>query len=248
MPGGASCEAGWRTEEGRTVTRKLTGNGVWIVPAGRLHSLAWNRDAEMIVLYLDREWIRPFTPGSMTDVSVEPLSRYVAQAPLIGEICQEFHALCREENPLADHVTALGVVLATKLVSAHCGLFPRGPKCWAILPVPMRRLLDYIEQNLAGDLSTPALARVAGLSESYLGEVFRDYTGLTPQPYVMRQRVIRAKRLLRTGEHTVGEVAHLVGFSDQPHMDRHFREMCNAPPSAYLPQGRGNGRRGRWKA
>ncbi|MDR1281847.1 MAG: AraC family transcriptional regulator [Opitutaceae bacterium] len=102
----------------------------------------------------------------------------------------------------------------------------------------MRRLLDYIEQNLADDLSMPVLAGQANLSENYLSEVFRDHTGLTPQLYITRKRIARAKELLQTGNYTVGEVAHLTGFFDQSHLDRHFRQFCGVPPSAWLPRDR----------
>lgn len=236
--GSGVCEAGWWTGAGETVTRELAGGSIWMVPAGRRHSVLWKREAEVVVLYLDKEWVQRFTSDPVTDVSVEPLSRYVARSPLTGGICREFRELCREENPPADYIASLGVMLATKLIGTHCTLFPRGPKCWAIAPAVLRRVLDYIEKNLAENLSVPVLAAQAGLSENYFGEAFRDYTGLTPQHYVMRQRVNEAQRLLRTGCYQVTEVAYMTGFFDLAHMDRHFRLILNAPPGAFLPRAR----------
>lgn len=236
VPGSGTCEAGWWTRTGEIVTWELAGGGMWMVPADRRHSVLWKRETEVIVLYLDQEWAQRFTSDPVTDVSVEPLSRYVARAPLIGGICQEFRELCREGNFPADYIAGLGMTLATKLLGAHYTLFPRGPRCWAIAPAVLRRVLDYIEKNLAENLSVPVLAGQAGLSENYFGEAFRDYTGLTPQHYVMRQRVNEAQRLLRTGCYQVTEVAYMTGFSDLAHMDRQFRLVLNAPPGAFLPR------------
>lgn len=240
--GDAVCEAEWKTRDDEPVARRLCGDTVWTVPSGRPHALAWHRDAELIVLYCDPPWADSFGK-SPKEVSVEPLANYVQHGPLVGELCRELCESCHDRNPRSDDVAALGFALATRLLDAHCVRFPQGPKRWNLVPAGMRRLLDYIDQNLAETLSIPVLAGLAGLSENYFSEVFRDHTGLTPQLYVTRKRIARAKELLRAGNYTVGEVAHLTGFSDQSHMDRRFRQSCGAPPSAWLPRDRRQGRR-----
>ncbi|AHF92537.1 AraC family transcriptional regulator [Opitutaceae bacterium TAV5] len=233
--GGAVCEAEWKTREDESIARKLTGETVWMMPPGRPHALRWHREAELLVLYCDRAWAERF--GKIpTEVSVEPLAHYVQHGPLVAELCHELRNTCHDRNPRADDVAALGLSLATRLLGTHYAHSPRGPKGWNIMPGAMRRLLDHIEQNLSEELTVSVLARMAGLSDSYFSEVFRDHTGMPPQLYIVRKRITRAKELLRTGNHTVGEVAHMTGFADQTHMDRYFRQFYGIPPSTWLPK------------
>lgn len=231
----AVCEAEWQTQETESVSQRLTGDMVWIVPPGRLHALAWPREAELIVLYCDLAWAGRFGPVP-SEIAIEPLSSYLLHSPLVGELCWELRRSCHDRNPwVNDTAAALGLTLAGQLLGAHFKQIPKGPKRWAIVPASMRRLLEYIEQNLGEELPISELARMAGLSEHYFIEIFRDYTGLPPQFYILRQRINRAKKMLRTGEHTVGAVALSLGFFDQAHMDRQFRHFCGAPPSTWLP-------------
>ncbi|MDR1283964.1 MAG: AraC family transcriptional regulator [Opitutaceae bacterium] len=231
--GDAVGEAEWKNHDGEPIIQRLTGDTVWMVPPGQAHALDWSAEAELIVLYCDREWSNSFGK-KLTDVSVEPLASYVQHNPLVGELCVELRQSCHDRNPRPDDVAALGLALATRLLRSHCAHFPQGPKRWNMLPASIRRLLDHIDQHLEEDLSTSVLAGLVGLSENYLSEVFRDHTGLPPQLYVIWKRIARAKELLPTGNYTVGEVAYLTGFSDQAHLDRHFRQLCGAPPSVWL--------------
>lgn len=57
----------------------------------------------------------------------------------------------------------------------------------------LRRVLDHIGDNLAGDLSLSELAAVAGMSPHYFTEMFRKSTGHAPHRYVLLQRIDRAK-------------------------------------------------------
>lgn len=86
-----------------------------------------------------------------------------------------------------------------------------------------------------GKLTLSALAGEAGLSPSYFGQMFRAALDISPMTYVIDQRVLRARDMLRRGRATVAEVDQAVGFSDQHQMNRHFRRLLHTPPGAYRP-------------
>ncbi len=50
---------------------------------------------------------------------------------------------------------------------------------------------------------------------------------------MIRCRVERAKTLLAHGEHTVTEIAHLVGFADHSHLTRHFKRTYGLLPGEF---------------
>jgi AraC-like DNA-binding protein len=76
------------------------------------------------------------------------------------------------------------------------------------------------------------LAGIAGMSRFHLSRVFRDATGLPPYQYFEQVRIARAKVMLRQG-YALSAVAMGLGFSDQSHFHRQFREVGATTPGRY---------------
>ena len=95
------------------------------------------------------------------------------------------------------------------------------------------RFADYVEAHLHDDLSLFTLAGEAGLSPSHLTRELRRVSGLAPHQYVLRRRAERARVLLDRPDHTVGAVAHAVGFSSQAHLTLVFQRVFGLTPGAY---------------
>jgi AraC family transcriptional activator of mtrCDE len=88
------------------------------------------------------------------------------------------------------------------------------------------RLIDivkYIQDNLEKDLTNAAIAKVAYVSEDYVGQFFKALTKRTLQDYIEHQRLDRAMHLLKTVPNSVQEVAAMVGFKDAAYFSRRFR-------------------------
>lgn len=97
----------------------------------------------------------------------------------------------------------------------------------------LRRLIDYIEANLDGDLSIEAMAAELELSAPYVARVFKTAVGQPPHKYVLSRRIERAKELLRDTAAPVADVALLSGFSSQSHLSHWFRRVVGVSPAAY---------------
>ncbi|MCJ2007145.1 GlxA family transcriptional regulator [Methylobacterium sp. J-092] len=91
----------------------------------------------------------------------------------------------------------------------------------------------WIRENLAGDLSIPALAAVAGMSERSLGRHYRAATGLTPAKGVERLRVEAAQRALSETRRPVKRIAQACGFGSEETMRRSFLRLVAALPQDY---------------
>jgi AraC family transcriptional regulator len=63
--------------------------------------------------------------------------------------------------------------------------------------------------------------------------MFRKSTGESPHQFLLRQRIERAKEMLREAEMPVLDVAVACGFKTQQHFARVFRQICGASPTAY---------------
>jgi AraC family transcriptional regulator len=97
----------------------------------------------------------------------------------------------------------------------------------------LRRVLDYIGDNLADDLNLSQLAEVAGMSPHYFAELFRNSTGCAPHRYLLMQRIERAKENLRDPRRSVIGVGLDAGFENPSHFARVFRRFVGTSPSRF---------------
>lgn len=94
------------------------------------------------------------------------------------------------------------------------------------------RLIDifnYIKEQLGGDLSNKVLAKVANVSEDYVGQYFKMLTGINPQDYIEYQRMEEAVNLLRTTKKSIRDIGHEVGYKDTAYFCRRFKMMFGIP-------------------
>jgi transcriptional regulator GlxA family with amidase domain len=98
---------------------------------------------------------------------------------------------------------------------------------------PLRELQAWIPDHLDEDLTVPALARRACMSDRNFARAFRRETGLTPGAYVEAARVERARIALETGDLPVEAVARQAGFGTVETMRRAFRRQVGVSPGEY---------------
>lgn len=98
-------------------------------------------------------------------------------------------------------------------------------------PLQQRKLVEFIEENLANDLSIPSLAAYVGYGLSRFKTLFKNSFGATPHAYVLQRRVERAKCLIEAGTLTLSQVALEAGFAHQSHMSKAFHQSFNISPS-----------------
>ena len=100
-------------------------------------------------------------------------------------------------------------------------------------PRALRRVREYVEANLAANISIQMLAGVAGVSMYHFARAFKHSEGITPHGYLVRCRVRRAQQLLAETQMSLAQIARAAGFSDQSHCARRFREELGVTPSSY---------------
>ena len=102
----------------------------------------------------------------------------------------------------------------------------------------LRRVTDYIQDNLTSDLSLAELAAVAGVSPSHFQLLFKQSVGLPVHRYIIHRRVDRAIALLRIGALPMSVLALEAGFANQSHLARCMRRVAGLKPSDVRRAGR----------
>ncbi|MDT3719341.1 AraC family transcriptional regulator [Pseudomonas oryzihabitans] len=99
-------------------------------------------------------------------------------------------------------------------------------------PLAVQRARELLGQQLQQPPSLEELAQAVGLSPFHFLRVFRRATGLPPHAWLKQQRLTRAQGLLRAGWAPL-EVALHLGFADQSHLGRQFKQAYGVAPGAY---------------
>src|SRR2546429_1431093 len=81
----------------------------------------------------------------------------------------------------------------------------------------LRRIKELVHAKIEDDLSLDEMAQSVGLSTAHFARMFRKSTGETPHQFVLRQRIERAKAMLRAPNARVLGVAVACGFKTQQH-------------------------------
>jgi AraC-like DNA-binding protein len=227
-------EFGWQENGARPEEQQAGGDLVWFLPAGAEHTLRLRRAAFWIVFYLDP------TLDVARDVTVHatlgPLGDYVRRDGLIGDLGA---ALRRErtaeriENP--SHVVHLGSLLGSCLLRAHGKETAKGNPVLALPKEIMEHVRSFVIEHLKEPLTLAVLAKAARMGADYFSRRLKYSTGLTAEQFVQQERLNHAQALLRTGEHSVKNVAELCGFQSHAAMTKQFTVRFGRSPRGYLP-------------
>lgn len=156
------------------------------------------------------------------------------RAPQIEQLALLLEKEARLGFPLGRlYGESLGTALALHLLHQHSTAATPRLATGGIAPYRLRRVLEYVEANLDAELRLFELAAVAGLSTHRFAHNFKRVTGLAPHQYVIRERVERAKHLLRETDTSVTAITYSLGFGSPSRFALVFRRATGTTPSAY---------------
>jgi len=95
------------------------------------------------------------------------------------------------------------------------------------------RVRTFIEKNLHRTIHTQDLSAVARRTPAHFSRSFKLTFGDPPHAYVVKRRLEKACHLMLTGSASLSEIALNVGFSDQAHLCRLFRQAFGNSPASW---------------
>ena len=98
-------------------------------------------------------------------------------------------------------------------------------------PAMKHRVCEFIESNIGEKISLDTLSAMAGLSPHHFARAFQQSVGLPPHRYLLRRRLEHVEQMLRDTQLPLSHIALAAGFSDQSHLNRHFRRLTGMSPS-----------------
>jgi AraC family transcriptional regulator len=217
----------------RVVTRGGSGN-LCVTPAGQPISAHWNRPLENMGFSLDPDFVTRTAAENHFSPNFDFVEVYRDQDALIQNIGLTLLAEADTDTPSGKLFTdsliqTLTLHLLANYSTARAAQVVNG----GLSGYRLRRVREYIDANLEDDLSLADIAAVAELSQYHFARAFRRSVGVTPQQYVMQQRIERAKQLLADAELPLVEVSLRTGFKNQSHFTTLFRKFTSLTPKTW---------------
>lgn len=226
--------------DGRFQSRPIIQGDVFVLPKQVQFRERFEGAIDYILLYLDADWVAAVAQEALDPDHIEILPHFPQPDPFIyqtGLLLKSAIEVKGSFNQLYGETLALA--LSVHLLQHYAGR-KASRKLAAIAPVPssssnLAAIADYIQIHCDRNLSLIELANLAQMSLYYFARSFKQQIGLSPHQYLLRCRVERAKALLLQNELTVMEIAHRVGFADQSHLNRHFKQLTGLAPKQWRP-------------
>lgn len=96
--------------------------------------------------------------------------------------------------------------------------------------------LTYIEHNFQNEITIEDIAGVCGLNRTYFGKIFKEALGKTPQEFLLNYRMLKAAELLKLTSLSIGDVGLAVGYDNQMHFSRAFKNNYGISPREWRYQ------------
>lgn len=107
-----------------------------------------------------------------------------------------------------------------------------GPlKGLSYVPPQLHEACVLIDENLSSPLSGEDVSAQVELSRRSLESLFKKHIGLSMAKYALQKRLEEARRLLRSSDLKIEEIAHNCGFASAAHFTRAYRKQFFISPS-----------------
>jgi AraC family transcriptional regulator len=132
------------------------------------------------------------------------------------------------------YAEALSLVLVHELIRLERATTAAARPLRGGLPVwQQKRVIEFIEEHLAEEISLAALAELVGLSLYHFARTFTQSFGVPPHHYHMARRIDRARRLLQEPALSVTQIGIQIGFRETSSFTRAFRRFTGLTPTEY---------------
>lgn len=230
----AAFHASYRAADGLLKRALVRAPLVSIIPAQQPHALYCQRQADVLVITLDRGFFERKAREALGSEALEIVERYAAFDPFMREIGNTLRNELRSRNvPSAAYLESLAGVIAIHLAKNYGSRANATCPYVGLSPRKLHQVQAFIREHLADPIRVEQLAAAVQLSPYHFARMFKKATGQPPHAYITMQRMERAKELLSDSDLPLVEVAGSVGFQTQAHFTGVFRRYTGLTPRVY---------------
>lgn len=200
-----------------------------VIPSNALHrTTCIFGEACYYCLIIDRNFCSQFG-FSLDLMSFQKVIHDPELSALMDSIVKEFEEQRNYfQAQILSSILSLMVLLSRKHLAAAPPALNKAQKSQLDM---VKRSFIFIEENYSKELTADGLAQHVGFNKFYFHHVFKELTGMTPISYINFVRCRKAKELLSSGRHNVGETAVLCGFDNMSYFSKTYKKYIGELPS-----------------
>ena len=228
---------------GKTFKLRANSGTIFVLPRGTVDEISWSGRTHRIALALHPRLLTNALDETAHEREIELIENWNLSDPNIMAVVLAMRTDLGAGSPAGRmYGESLAHALAVYLLKRYA-VRPHVPGVYrgGLPRYRLKRVIDYIDENLSCDLTLAQLATVAGMSPHYFAELFRRSTGQAPHQYVLLRRIDVAKDVLRDPRRSVIEAGLDAGFQNPSHFARVFRKWVGISPSGFRSENRGSG-------
>ena len=218
--------------DGYSHNRLLLEGNITITPANITQKTCWYGECEFILLSFAPEYFARIAE-ELTRMQLQLNPSLIYCDPLIFQMGLALKKIIENKVYNSIYVETMANALAVHLIQQHLIDKPILKQYNnGLSSSKLRLIVDYIQANLERDLHLEELANLVEISPNYFSKLFKHSTGTTPHKYIIQARVKRARELL-LGKMTIADIAQVVGFTHQSHLNLHFKRLVGLTPKQF---------------
>ena len=208
---------------------------VFVVPAGVPHRAYWKQESEGILLALKLESVISAAIDSVNSDRLEIIPQFASTDKRLFQIVQWLLMELRLKQMGSNiYAESLITMIKVHLIRTYSAVQPTIPDYkGGLAKHKQKKAIAFINENLDRDLKLLEIAGLVGMSPYHFARMFKQSTGLSPHQYLVRQRLLKAKELLRYTDMAIADIAYTVGYKNPSHFAKVFRQHFKVSPTEY---------------
>jgi AraC family transcriptional regulator len=221
---------------GKTLEFQAKPGTTFILPRGTVDEVVWRGPTHRLAVAIHPRLLVSTLDETMHQSDIELTEHWNLMDPQIVAVLCAMTTDLNEGSPAGRlYGDALGAALAIYLLRRYA-VHRRTPATYrgGLPGFRLKRVLDFVGDNLAAELSLQQFSDIAGMSPHYFSQLFKQSTGFPPYRDVLSRRIERAKEKL-AGPHrsNITKVGFEVDFQNSSHFARIFQNFVGMSPSRF---------------
>ncbi len=224
-----------QTSSGKTRSDIADANSMCMMPAGQTVTANWNHEYEYLTIDFSRNYMSQMALEMKLSSRVELKETVSKKDVLIQHLSLAFLAEAEKKEASSRlYSESIAHTLMFHLLKNYSTAdFQNKSFSGGLSGSKLRRVTEFINDNLENDLTLTEIAAVAGLSHFHFARAFRKTMNITPQHYITNRRIEKAKELLAKSNLPIVEVGFQTGFKNQSHFTALFRKFTSLTPKIW---------------
>lgn len=231
----------WSVEKDGTFADLKTSPGnIWINPPKTPFTHDVAEPCYFVILAIEEQEFFSHCPLNLEGIELQFLNNYNVLDETIKGIIELFmlEAKAKGRNGKI-YLNNLVSLLATHYIQNYSNYFDLKNNQLAASKFDQHqvdKIDQYIEENIGDNIAVDDLADLLGCSKFYFLREFKKLIGVTPYQYLMNKRLDQARVALSSGSVNIALTAHELGFNDQSHFTRAFKNHFGMTPGQFVKQ------------